>query len=68
MDKPPYKCASVDVVNMDDEVTFYVLTIVMDTGWEIELDLVMVNNPNEYCHEKSMNKSKESGKGVCVRV
>lgn len=60
--------ASGDVANMDEEETFDVSTIVVDTGWGIKSDLVMVNNPNEYSRERSAGKSKESGKGVCVGV
>jgi len=40
----------------------------MDTGWEVKSDPIMVNNPNEYFHEKYAGDSKELGKGVCVGV
>lgn len=68
MDEPPYRCVYGDVANMDEEATFDVSPIVVDTGWEIKSDLVMFNNPNEYCREKFVGNSKESGKGVCVGV
>lgn len=53
---------------MDEEETFDVSTIVVGTSWEVMSDLVMVNNPNEDCREKSTCESKESSKGVCARV
>jgi len=47
-------------------VTLDVSTIVVDTNCELELVTNMVNNPNEDCHEKSVGKPKELGKGDCV--
>jgi len=45
MNKPPYRCASGDIANIDEEATFDVSTIVVDTGWVVKSDLVMVDNP-----------------------
>jgi len=53
---------------MDVEEKFDVSTIVVDTGWDVISDPVMVSNTNEdYC-KKSAGESKELGKGVCVGV
>ena len=40
--------------------------IVVDIGEEFESVPIMFNKPNEYFHEKFMEKPKESGKGDCV--
>lgn len=67
-EKPPYRCSFGDVANMNEEKKFDITTIVVNTSWEIKLDVVMVNNSNEYCCKKSASESKELGKGVLVGV
>lgn len=43
---------------MDEEETFDVSNIVVDMGWEVISDPIMLNNPNENCHAKSEGESK----------